>query len=87
MKTLQMVKYKPYIFIEKMNDLKNELVTVVGKPISQNQSPTLNAKLVKINKVNCTFEVTKSPYSNAGVDKVGQRYLVPIQIAWNSYFF
>jgi len=78
---------KPYVFIERMNDLKNELATVIGKPVAQNQSPTLNAKLVKINKTTCTFEVTQSPYRSGDESKIGKRYLVPIQYAWNAYFF
>ena len=68
-----------------MNDLKNDLVGVVGKEVSQNQSPTLRAKLVKINKVNCTFESVANTYSWNGT--IGKRYLVPIQYAWNAYFF
>lgn len=70
---------------EYLNDLKNGLVNVVGKEVSQNQSPTLRAKLVKINKANCTFESVANPYTWSG--EVGKRYLVPVQFAWNAYFF
>lgn len=74
-------------YIERMNDLKNELIGVIDKPVSQNQSPTQHAKLVKINKVNCTFEATENPYDLHRSPYCGQRYLVPVQIAWNTYFF
>jgi hypothetical protein len=67
------------------SELKTELRRVIGKSVSQNQSPTLMAKLVKINKTTCTFESVANTYTWSG--KVGIRYSVPIQFAWNAYFF
>jgi hypothetical protein len=65
-----------------------------GKPFlsvfSQNQSPTLVAKLVKVGKVNCVFESVESDYKETvGLVgyKVGVQYKVPTQRAWNSFFY
>ncbi len=48
----------PYVDLESVNKntVVSDLKTVIGKKISQNQSPTLVAKLVKVGKVNCVFE-------------------------------
>lgn len=64
-----------------------ELKSVIGKEVSQNQSPTLNAKLIRVNKKTCTFEVVQSPYRSGDESKIGNRYLVPISYAWNAFFF
>ena len=64
-----------------------ELKAVVGNETSENHSPTLRGKLVKVNKTTCTFEVVQSPYRSGDESKIGQRYLVPISWAWNSFFF
>jgi hypothetical protein len=64
-----------------------ELKTVIGKITSENHSPTLRGKLVKVNKKTCTFEVVKSPYRSDNDNRIGERYLVPISWAWNAFFF
>ena len=64
-----------------------ELKSVVGNETSENHSPTLRGKLVKVNKTTCTFEVVQSPYRSGDESKIGQRYLVPISWAWNAFFF
>ena len=35
-----------------------ELRESIGKTMSHNYSPTLRAKLIKVNRVNCILEVT-----------------------------
>jgi len=54
----------PYVDLENVNKstVVSELKTVIGKKISQNQSPTLVAKLVKVGKVNCVFESVESDF-------------------------
>jgi len=64
-----------------------ELKSVIGQEVSQNQSPTLRGKLLKVNKCNCIFEVVKSPYRTGVENRIGQRYLVPTEYAWNAFFF
>ncbi len=55
----------PYVDLESVNKntVVSDLKTVIGKKISQNQSPTLVAKLVKVGKVNCVFESVESDLS------------------------
>ena len=71
-----------------MNKIE-ELKSVVGKEVSENRSPTLRAKLVRVNKKTCTFEVVKSPYKSNTKNnhRAGERYLVPISWSWNAFFF
>lgn len=74
------------IKIKRMDKI-NELKAVVGKDVSENRSPTLRAKLVKVNKSNCIFESVQSPYKSYPQSEVGVRYKVPTAFAWNAYFF
>ena len=65
-----------------------ELKSVIGKDVSQNQSPTCRGKLIKVGKVYSTFESVPSPYAkftDSGL--VGVKYKVPNWIAWNSFFY
>lgn len=78
----------------KYSDSKvKELVSVIGKEVSENFSPTLRAKLVSINEYSgmCTMEVVKSPYEGSwAADQnhtVGHRYEAPVYRIWNAYFF
>ena len=64
-----------------------ELKTKIGWETSQNQSPTLRGKLIKVNKKTCKFEVVKSPYRSGDESRIGETYLVPITYAWNAFFF
>ena len=65
-----------------------DLKSVIGKDISQNQSPTCIARLVKVNKRNSTFESIPSPYNRFPKPEfVGVKYKVPNWIAWNSFFY
>ena len=82
----------PYVDLESVNKstVVSDLKKVVGKKVSQNQSPTLVAKLVKVGKVNCVFESVESDYKETiGLVgyKVGVQYKVPTQFAWNSFFY
>ena len=82
----------PYVDLESVNKdtVVSDLKSVIGKRVSQNQSPTLVAKLVKVGKVNCVFESVESDYkSTIGLVgyKVGVQYKVPTQYAWNSFFY
>jgi len=82
----------PYVDLESVNKntVVSDLKSVIGKRVTQNQSPTLVAKLVKVGKVNCVFESVESDYkSTIGLVgyKVGVQYKVPTQYAWNSFFY
>ena len=82
----------PYVDLESVNKstVVSELKTVVGKDVSENRSPTLRAKLIKVGKANCVFESVESPYkSTVGLVgyKVGVQYKVPNQFAWNAFFY
>ena len=82
----------PYVDLESVNKstVVSDLKKVIGKKISQNHSPTLVAKLVKVGKVNCVFESVESDFkSSKGLAgyKVGVQYKVPTQRAWNSFFY
>jgi len=73
--------------IKNMNQIE-ELKSVIGKDISQNQSPTCRARLVSVGKSNCTFESVPSPYDKFPKPEfVGVKYKVPNWIAWNSFFY
>jgi hypothetical protein len=73
--------------IKNMNQIL-ELKSVIGKDVSQNQSPTCRARLVSVGKSNCIFESVPSPYNKFPKPEfVGVKYKVPNWIAWNSFFF
>ncbi len=80
-------------FIIKLPNIKNmnkieELKSVIGKDVSQNQSPTCRARLVSVGKTNCIFESVPSPYDKFPKPEfVGVKYKVPNWIAWNSFFY
>ena len=64
-----------------------DLKAVIGKDVSENRSPTLRAKLIKVNKTTCIFEVVQSPYREGDESKIGMKYKVPISYSWNAFFF
>jgi len=73
--------------IKNMNQIE-ELKSVIGKDVSQNQSPTCRARLVSVGKTNCIFESVVSPYDKfPKAEFVGVKYKIPNWIAWNSFFF
>jgi len=68
---------------------EQELREVVGKTVSCNASPTLRAKLVKINRKDCVMQVEPTEYepSLIGSEFVGKTFRMPIDYTWNAYFF
>ena len=66
---------------------RDDLKSVIGKDVSENRSPTCRAKLIKVNKTTCTFEVVQSPYRCGDESRIGERYKVPIAYSWNAFFF
>jgi hypothetical protein len=68
---------------------------MVGTSVSENFSPTLRAKLLLVleNPNECLMEVVKSQYESMtqggslNEEKVGTRYLAPIDRIWNAYFY
>jgi hypothetical protein len=73
--------------IKNMNQIE-ELKSVIGKDVSQNQSPTCRARLVSVGKSNCIFQSVPSPYNKFPKPEfVGVKYKVPNWIAWNSFFY
>ncbi len=64
-----------------------DLKSVIGKRVSQNQSPTGTAKLISIKGAYCIFESLQSEYIKKPESMVGVRYSVPTAYAWNAYFF
>lgn len=69
--------------------LATELQTVIGKTCSDNHSPTLNSKLVSINKDKgtCIMEITPSEYYGVKPTRIGKTYEQSIQIVHNGYFY
>jgi hypothetical protein len=65
---------------------KEILKSLVGKEASVNYSPTLRAKLVKVNKLNCTWEVVASPYSNRGLEKIGNKFHLNLFLSDMAFF-
>ena len=70
-----------------MTTLREDLLKVIGEETSENRSPTLRAKLIRVNNTTCTFEVVQSPYRTGDESKIGKRYEVPISYSWNAFFF
>jgi len=68
---------------------EQELREVVGKTVSCNASPTLRAKLIKINRKDCVLQVEPSFYTRtADLNKdVGKTFKMPIDYTWNAYFY
>ena len=72
-----------------MKSKVEELKEVIGKITSYNASPTLRAKLLKVNKNSCWMEVADAqfPIMHDKMDYVGKRFKAPIEYTWNAYFF
>lgn len=58
------------------------LEKMVGQEASVNQSPTLRAKLVSVDKF-CVWEVTPNHYGN---NHVGERFTLPLWISENCFW-
>ena len=67
-----------------------ELKSVIGKEVSHNYSPTLRAKLIKVGKSYCKFEVVDSPYkgsiSASNNYLAGAVFRTPTWISYNCFF-
>jgi len=52
-------------------------------------SPTLRAKLIKINRKDCVMQVEPTPYTKTSdlTRDVGKTFRMPIDHTWNAYFF
>jgi hypothetical protein len=72
-----------------MNSKIQELKEVVGKTVSCNYSPTLRAKLLKVNKTSCTMQVEPTFYTKTTnlTKDVGKTFEMPIEYTWNAYFY
>lgn len=63
-----------------------ELREVVGKEVSENHSLTLRSKLIKINKRSCVMEVVDGSTIKKP-EGPPVRYEIPLEYAWNAYFY
>jgi hypothetical protein len=73
-----------------MKDMKEkikELRESIGKTMSHNYSPTLRAKLVKVNKVTCVLEVTPSEYVKDKDYTVGMKFKDNVNRVWNALYY
>ena len=66
-----------------------DLQSVIGKSASCNYSPTLQSKLISINKETgmCILEVTPSRYDRVPNVQIGHQYEQAIQLVHNGYFY
>jgi hypothetical protein len=64
-----------------------ELKSAIGKECSVNFSPTLRAKLIKVNKVTSTLEATRSPYKGVDNSGVGTQFKMFNFQSWNALFY
>ena len=64
-----------------------ELRVSIGKTMSHNYSPTLRAKLVKVNKVTCVLEVIKGEYTKDKDYTVGIRFKDSVNRTWWSMYY
>lgn len=59
----------------------SELKSRVGKSFSDNHSPTLNSRILKVGKTHTTVVSVKSMYHNRG--EVGKVMKMTNRLAWN----
>lgn len=66
-----------------------ELKASIGKEMSHNYSPTLRAKLVKVNKVTCVLEVAPAqfPLLHDKMYTVGMKFKDSISNTWNALYY
>ena len=72
-----------------MKEKIEELREVIGKEVSCNWSPTLRAKLIKINRKDCVMQVEPTFYTRTAdlTRDVGKTFIMPIEHTWNAYFY
>ena len=63
-----------------------ELRESIGKTMSHNYSPTLRAKLVKVNRVTCVLEVTESEYAKDKDYTVGMKFKDSVSNTLNALY-
>lgn len=70
-------------------DKVKELVEVIGKDCTCNQSPTLKAKLVAVGTLWCRLEVAPTMYNRNqwANTSVGKQFKLPTEVVHNMYFF
>lgn len=70
-------------------DRVKELVEVIGKDCSCNQSPTLRAKLISVETLWCLLEVTPTMYNRNqwANTSVGKQFKLPTSTVYNMYLF
>ena len=68
---------------------EKELREVIGKTVSCNWSPTLRAKLIKVNKKDCVMQVEPTFYTKTTdlMKDVGKTFKMPLEYTWNAYFY
>jgi hypothetical protein len=68
---------------------ERELREVMHRTVSCNMSPTLRAKLLKVNRKDCVMQVEPTEYepSLIGSEFVGKTFRMPIDHTWNAYFY
>jgi hypothetical protein len=64
-----------------------ELKESIGKVMSHNYSPTLRAKLVKVNRVNCVLEVTNGEHVKDKDYCVGLTFTDDVNRVWNALYY
>lgn len=64
----------------------SELREVIGKTVTENHSPTLYSKLIKIDSSTCVMEVVDGSTIKKP-EGPPQRYRIPLDQAWNAYFY
>ena len=69
-----------------LNKIISDLKAVIGNSIVEHRSPTGYAKLIRVDRTTCTFEVIQSPYRYGDESKIGTQYKVPILYSWNAFF-
>jgi hypothetical protein len=70
-----------------MKTKREELKESIDKIMSHNYSPTLRAKLIKVNKVTCVLEVTKGEYVKDKDYTIGTRFKDNISNTWNALYY
>jgi len=78
-----------YIIKKDMKTKIEELKESIGKVMSHNYSPTLRAKLVKVNKVTCVLEVAPAqfPIFNDKMYTVGMKFKDSVSNTWNALYY
>ena len=68
---------------------EKELREVIGKTVSCNWSPTLRAKLIKVNKKDCVMQVEPTFYTKTTdlMKDVGKTFKIPQEYTWNASFY